>query len=163
MVWIIFGSSHRGDTMKISSRGRYGLRAMVDLAAHENDRCITLKSIALRQGISENYLEQLIAALKKAGFVSSVRGAQGGYHLTSDPSTTTVGDILRALEGSLYPVECISEKENTSCGSASCQNCVTKPIWEKLYETQNDILDSIFLQDLVNDYHAMHKSESAND
>ncbi len=148
--------------MKISSRGRYGLRAMVDLAAHENDRCITLKSIAERQGISEHYLEQLIAALKKAGFVRSIRGSQGGYHLTRDPLTTTVGDILRALEGSLYPVECVSEKERTACGHASCHNCVTKPVWEKLYETQNDVLDSISLQDLVNDYNAMNNLNDSN-
>ncbi len=148
--------------MKISSRGRYGLRAMVDLAVHENDRCITLKSIAERQGISEHYLEQLIAALKKAGFVRSIRGAQGGYHLTSDPLTTTVGDILRALEGSLYPVECISENERTTCGNASCRTCVTKPVWEKLYETQNDVLDSISLQDLVNDYNAMNNLSENN-
>lgn len=137
--------------MKISTKGRYGLRALIDVAAHE-DQCITLKSVAQRQGLSEHYLEQLFSTMKKAGFVTSVRGAQGGYSLNCAPGETSVGDILRALEGSLYPVDCLNSDEKSSCGTGSCSCCVTKPVWEKVYDSVNDVLDSITLEDLVNDY-----------
>lgn len=142
--------------MKISTRGRYGLKAMVDLAANSTENCITLKSIASRQGLSENYLEQLITPIKRAGFVKSTRGAQGGYKLSKDPTEISVGDILKVLEGSLYPVDCISNSElAVTCNQGSCYNCVTKPVWEKIYNTLNDVLESITLQDLVNDYNDM--------
>jgi len=141
--------------MRISTRGRYGLRAIVDIAASADNggKCVTLKSIAERHGISENYLEQLIAALKKAGYVRSVRGAQGGYVLNIMPGDVTAGEILRALEGSMYPAECVGEggAAGGNCG-ASCENCVTRSVWEKLYNSLNDTLSSITLEDLVNDY-----------
>ena len=135
--------------MKISTRGRYGLRAMADLAAVcEEGKCVNLKSIAERQGISEHYLEQLVLPLKKAGIVESVRGAQGGYRLSRCASAITVGDILRALEGSLAPVDCIAEGEG-SCGNAGCQNCVTKQVWGQIFNSLNNVVDSISLADLV--------------
>ena len=135
--------------MKISTRGRYGLLAMVDIASQNNEESIKLKSIAERQGISENYLEQLIAVLKKAGFVKSVRGSKGGYLLDKRPEDISVGDILRVLEGSLYPVECVSDEGEASCGEADCESCVTKGVWEKMYESLSDVVDSISIRDLV--------------
>lgn len=137
--------------MKISTRGRYGLKAMVDLAVNaKDDSCVSLKSIADRQGISENYLEQLMAALKKAELVKSIRGAQGGYTLTRPATEISVGDLLRVLEGPLTLVECVSNTE--SCGSGSCNKCVTKNVWEKISDSMNEVVDSITLEDLVKDY-----------
>ncbi len=149
--------------MKISTRGRYGLRAMVDLAIQndkQGEKCISLKSIAKRQHISEHYLEQLIASLKKAGLVRSIRGAGGGYNLNCNPKEVSVLYILTILEGSLYPVECVSKNESDVCGGGGCHNCVTKPIWEKLYEGLNNILDGITLYDLVNDYKQLEYFET---
>ena len=123
--------------------------AMVDLASQNNNESIKLKSIAERQGISENYLEQLIAVLKKAGFVKSVRGSKGGYHLNRQPEDISVGDILRVLEGPLYPVECLSDDGDANCGNANCESCVTKGVWEKMYESLSDVVDSISLKDLI--------------
>ena len=141
--------------MKISSRGRYGLRAIVDIASwggENGDKCVTLKSVAERNGISENYLEQLAAALKKAGYVKSVRGAQGGYVLAVRPGGVTAAEILKSLEGPMYPTECVNAgSAGAGCG-ASCENCVTKGVWDKLYASLNDTLSSITLEDLVNEY-----------
>ncbi len=139
--------------MKVSTKGRYGLKAMVDLAAHSTDgSCVSLKSIAERQGISEAYLEQLIAVLKKNGFVKSIRGAQGGYILEKDINQISVGDILRALEGPLDVVECVSERGATSCGSGTCKKCVTKNVWEKISDSLSEVVNSIYLKDLVDEY-----------
>lgn len=140
------------NALKVSTRGRYGLRALVDIASQEQGKSVKLKSIAERQSISENYLEQLIAVLKGAGLVKSIRGAFGGYSLNCDPKEVSVRSILELLEGSLYPVECLSNEEKLACGVGSCQNCVTKPVWEKMYKSVNDVLDGITLNDLVNDY-----------
>ena len=139
-----------GDGMKVSTRGRYGLRAMADLAmvSHE-DKCISLKSIAERQGISEHYLEQLILPLKKAGIVTSMRGAQGGYKLARAAADISVGEILRALEGSLAPVDCIAEEGDGSCGNANCETCTTKQVWGQIYDSLNHVVDSISLGDLA--------------
>ena len=135
--------------MKMSTKGRYGLRAMVDIAANcaKGENCVSLKSVATRQNLSESYLEQLISPLKKAGIVKSTRGAQGGYVLARDACEITVGEILRALEGPLDIVEC--EKTGTNCGAGSCKNCVTKNVWEKLSESVNEAADSITLEMLV--------------
>lgn len=139
--------------MKVSTRGRYGLKAMVDLAAHSSkDCCVSLKSIAERQGLSEHYLEQLMAVLKKAGFVKSIRGAQGGYILSKDSSEISVGDLLRVLEGPLNLVDCLSENENKSCGYGDCHNCVTKTVWGKISDVIAEAADSITLDKLVSDY-----------
>lgn len=137
--------------MKISTRGRYGLKAMIDLDMESvSGKCVNLKSIAERQGIPENYLEQIIAILKKSGFVKSIRGAQGGYILNRPSSEITVGDILRALEGSLSPVNCV-ESGDAACGTGDCETCSTKSVWGKIYESLNDVVDSITLEDLVRD------------
>ena len=140
--------------MKISTKGRYGLLALVDIAARAEGGCVTLKSVAQRQGLSEPYLERIIAALKKAGFVASVRGAAGGYRLNCIPGETSVGDILHALEGPLYPTECLGEVV-AGCGHMDCSSCVARPVWEQMYESANDILASVSLERLVRDYQAV--------
>ena len=108
--------------MKISTKGRYALRLMLDLAMHSTGNPVSLKDVAKRQGISDKYLEQIISILNRAGYVKSVRGAQGGYMLRRDPEEYTVGMILRLTEGSLAPVSCIEEDE-VSCDRQ--ESCVT--------------------------------------
>ena len=144
--------------MKLSTRSRYGLRAMVELAdssskgqsKHPRDKhpCVTLKTIAERHGMSEYYLEQLFAPLKKAGLVTSVRGAQGGYRLSRPPEEITAGDVLRVLEGSLSPVDCVDD-EKAVCASASCDTCNTKTVWARLSAGMNEVLDEIRLSELA--------------
>lgn len=134
--------------MKISTKGRYALRMMLDLALNEENGYIPIKEIAKRQGISDKYLEQIISILNHAGFVRSVRGAGGGYKLTKKPSEYTVGMILRLTEGSMAPVSCLEDEVNT-CERA--ENCVTLGVWKKLYSAINDVVDNITLEDLVED------------
>ncbi|NLK98798.1 MAG: Rrf2 family transcriptional regulator [Epulopiscium sp.] len=140
--------------MKLSTKGRYGLKAMVDLAIHSQDKHIALRHIAERQDISEHYLEQLIAVLRKAGLVKSIRGAQGGYSLAVPPEEITVGDVLRALEGSLAPVDCVSENVANECAEWDC--CVTRTVWKKIGDKINEVVDSITLQDLIKDYEKLN-------
>lgn len=131
--------------MKISTKGRYALRLMLDLAAHSGDSPVSLKDIAARQQISEKYLEQIISVLNKAGYVKSVRGAQGGYQLKKQPSEYTVGMILRQTEGSLAPVDCIGE--GGSCDRMEL--CVTIRIWQQIYDAVNQVVDNITLEDVL--------------
>lgn len=132
--------------MKFSTRGEYGLRAMLDLAQHHGEGPVSLRGIAERQDISEHYLEQLVSALRKAGLVRSVRGAQGGYVLAREPVEIKVGDIIRVLEGPIAPMECVNEEEPPECERA--QTCITRTIWEKIRDSINEVLDSINLEDL---------------
>ncbi|MDP4181287.1 MAG: Rrf2 family transcriptional regulator [Bacillota bacterium] len=143
--------------MKLSTKGRYGVKAMLDLALHNSEGNISLKSIAERQELSENYLEQLFASLRKAGLVKSMRGAMGGYVLSDSPENITVGSVLRALEGSLAPVSCVCEDVATECSRYEC--CVTKMIWEKMRDGVNQVVDSISLQNLIDEYHKLNKDE----
>ena len=131
--------------MKISTRGRYAIRLMMDLADNQTGEPVKLKDAAKRQGISEKYLEQIISVLNKNGFVRSVRGAQGGYLIARDPSEYTVGMILRATEGSLSPVECVDDLE--SCEREA--GCAARILWGKIADAINQVTDSITLQDLV--------------
>lgn len=140
--------------MRLSTRGRYGLKAMFDLAIHYGDGPIPLKTIAERQGLSDHYLEQLIATLRKAGLVKSVRGAQGGYMLSTAPKNITVGDIIRTLEGPLAPADCVIEEDPVSCEKASY--CVTKVVWEKIRDSINDVIDSITLGNMLEDYEKLN-------
>jgi len=135
--------------MRISSRGRYGLRALIDLASQGGGKCVSVGSIAQRQGISEHYLEQLMAQLNKAGFVKSVRGIYGGYRLNRPPEEITLAEILRSLEGPLYPIECLSDAGADLCGAGNCKSCATRPVWEKLYDSMNGVLESYTLSDLI--------------
>ena len=132
--------------MKISTRGRYALRLMLDLALADPEEYCSVKSIAARQQISEKYMEQIISQLVKAGFMRSVRGAQGGYRLAYAPEKYTAGQILRLTEGSLAPVTCLEGAENT-CPRAG--QCHTLPMWEKLDSLINGYLDSVSLADLL--------------
>lgn len=132
--------------MKISTKGRYALRMMVDLAINKGEKPVSIKEIAERQHISDKYLEQIISVLNKAGYVKSVRGPQGGYMLLRAPKDYTVGMILRLIEGSLAPVECLEFEENT-CPRR--QECVTLKVWEKIDQAVKDVVDNITLEDLV--------------
>ena len=122
--------------MKISTKGRYALRLMIDLAENSSGNPVSLKDVAKRQGISDKYLEQIISVLNKAGYVRSVRGAQGGYLLKSDPETYTVGMILRQTEGSLAPVSCIEDDE-IICDRQ--EQCVTSIVYKKI----NDAISNV--------------------
>lgn len=132
--------------MKISTKGRYALRLMLDLASNDSGTPIRLKDVAKRQGISEKYLEQIISILNKAGFVRSVRGPQGGYSLSRTPADYTVGMILRLTEGSLCPVDCAAE-ENGSCNRED--TCVTRMLWKKLDDAISSVVDHVSLEELL--------------
>jgi Rrf2 family protein len=136
--------------MKISTKGRYGLRAIIDLAINSAGEHVALYSIAQRQGISENYLEQMFSTLRKAGLVKSVKGAQGGYTLASKPSEITIGTVLRVLEGSLSIIDEDSEVGNSD--SFSLQRCIKETVWDKINESINVVVDSITIEDIVNEY-----------
>lgn len=130
--------------MKISTKGRYALRLMLDLALNSNGDYITIKSIAARQEISEKYLEQIISLLHRAGYVKSTRGAQGGYKLAKSPSEYTVGDIIRLTEGSMAPVDCVNARE---CSRSKI--CVTRDVWKEIHEAICEVVDNITLETLV--------------
>ena len=134
--------------MKLSTRGRYGIHAMYDLAVHYGDGPQSIKMIAERQNIPEAYLEQLIALLRKAKLVISKRGAMGGYRLAHQPEEITVGQVLRALEGGLNLVDCLTEEEQ--CGK-SCA-CPSRIVWLKIQEGLNKIVDGITLKDMIDEY-----------
>ncbi len=135
--------------MRLSTRGHYGLKAMFDLAQHFGEEPIPLKTVAERQNISENYLEQLIAILRKSGLVKSVRGSQGGYILAREPDKITVGDIIRAMEGPIAPVECVSEIEPAECDNA--EFCITRTVWARVRDKLAEVMDSISLADMLRD------------
>lgn len=132
--------------LKISTKGRYALRLMLDLALNDEGSYISIKEIAKRQSISDKYLEQIISVLVRAGYVKSVRGAGGGYKLSQPPKDYTVGMILRLTEGSLAPVACLDDAVN-SCERKN--QCATLMVWEKLYDAINGVVDSITLADLM--------------
>lgn len=132
--------------MKISTRGRYALRLMLDLAENDENHVVSIKDIAARQEISDKYLEQIISILNKAGYVRSVRGPQGGYFLKKKPEEYTVGMILRLTEGSLAPVQCI-EDEEILCEREG--KCATVEVWKQLKDAINQVVDHITLADLL--------------
>ena len=131
--------------MKISTKGRYALRVMVDLAINDNGNFISLKDIATRQEISNKYLEQIIALLTKAGLLETARGNNGGYKLSKAPNEYIIGDILRATEGDLTPIFCLSGENICS----KQKNCKTYSFWKGLDDTINNYINSKTLQDLV--------------
>ncbi len=135
--------------MKLSTKGRYGLRAMIDLADYSEEVPQSIANIAMRQSISDSYLEQLMAKLKKAGLIKSIRGAQGGYVLAKDSCDISVGDILRALEGDLTPVKCSELDGNSGCSGSDV--CVTKNVWRRINDSIQNAVDSIPLSELVED------------
>lgn len=132
--------------MKISTKGRYALRLMLDLALNNTGEPVRIKDIAARQEISDKYLEQIISVLNKAGYVKSIRGPQGGYLLTREPEKYTVGMILRLTEGSLAPVPCLDDEVNTCERQDSC---ATLRLWHMLDAAVSDVVDKVTLADLV--------------
>ncbi len=147
--------------MKISTKGRYGLRALVDIAISSREEPVSLSEIALRQNISISYLEQLIAKLKKAGIVNSSRGAKGGYSIAKSPDEISVGDILRVLEGNLDPVSCaeITGEGETCSGS---ELCVTKYVWKRISDSINNTVDSLMLSELIKESDRIQKEHNLN-
>lgn len=133
--------------MKVSTKGRYALRMLLDLAQHQNDEEFTaLKDIAERQGISKKYLEQIIPILHKSGILITSRGFHGGYRLSKTPDRITVGQVLRLTEGNLAPVNCLETEENLCVRKESC---ITLPVWEGLYKVITEYLDGITLEDIL--------------
>ena len=135
--------------MTISTKGRYALRIMLDLAGHIGET-VKLRDIASRQEISGKYMEQIIAVLNKAGYVRSIRGSQGGYQLVKAPEDYTVGMILRLTEGTLAPVECLSEH---ALPCERVDKCATVEVYRRIYAAVNDVIDSMTLQDLADIEH----------
>ena len=131
--------------MMISTKGRYALRIMVDLALHDGEVPVSVREIAQRQDISGKYMEQIISVLTRAGLLRSVRGAQGGYHLTRPAKEITVGMILRATEGDLAPAECV--KNDVPCGRTN--ECSTRLVFEKVYSAINNVIDNVTLSELI--------------
>ncbi|MGI6362082.1 MAG: RrF2 family transcriptional regulator [Bacillota bacterium] len=134
--------------MKISTKGRYALRLMLDLAEHGTDKYIALKDIAHRQQISVKYLEQIVTSLSRAGFLKSLRGPQGGYKLSRQPVQYKVGAILRVTEGCIEPVVCLEDESNQCIRHGQC---LTVGFWRGLQETINDYIDTYTLADLLQD------------
>ena len=137
--------------MKISTKGRYALRLMLDVALNSNGSAVPLRDVAQRQEISDKYLEQIVTQLSRAGLVRSVRGAGGGYLLTRDPAEYTVGEILRTLEGNLAPVSCVDQDDVCRCGRAD--QCVTMDVWRDIQAAVSSVVDNITLADLVERQH----------
>ncbi len=132
--------------MKISTKGRYALRMLLDLSIHQKEGCVSLKDIAERQGVSKKYLEQIVPMMNKANILVTSRGFQGGYRLAKSPAEYTVGEVLRATEGDLAPVSCLVHD------ASECQRsmeCSTLPVWQGLSAVINHYLDSITLQDIL--------------
>lgn len=132
--------------MKLSTKGRYGVKAMVDLAINYGGAPVSIKSISNRQSISENYLEQLFSPLRKANLIKSVRGAQGGYILSREPKDITVAEIMHVVEGPIEVSDCI---EGSGCDNSDF--CATRLLWEKLKKSIDEVMESITLQDIVDD------------
>ena len=132
--------------MKISTKGRYSLRMLLDLAMNGNGGYVSLKEIAQRQNISKKYLEQIVPLLSKSGLLKTNRGYQGGYMLSKKPNEYTVGEVLRLTEGSLEPVSCLDNVPNECVRS---NECITLCVWQGLYDVMTNYLDSITLQDII--------------
>lgn len=132
--------------MQLSTRGRYGLKAMYELALHHGEGPTALNEIAERQKISQSYLEQLFLTLRKDELIKSVRGAHGGYLLDREPKDITVGEVLRSLEGSMSPTKCL-DTSNEDCNQNN--ECATRFIWEKLKNSIDEVIDGISLEDMM--------------
>ena len=132
--------------MKISTKGRYALRMMVDIAEHQKDGYVTLKDVALRQGISKKYLEQIALHISQAGMLRAVRGYQGGYMLARPAREYSVDSILQVVEGSMAPVTCLEQQPNPC---ERCDICKTLPVWQGLQKLINDYLRGITLEDII--------------
>ena len=142
--------------MKISTKGRYALRLMLDLALSNDGQPVSLRDVAKRQGISDKYLEQIVTPLARVGLVKSERGSQGGYRLTKAPADYTAGEILRAIEGSVAPIPCLGSETN-EC--PMWEQCFTLPFWTGLDEVINQYIDSVTLEQLSSQLPASDKKD----
>lgn len=143
--------------MKISTKGRYAVRVMMDIAEYgQGGELVKANQISLRQGISVKYLEQIIAILNKEGYVKSIRGAQGGYQLGDSPNQYTVGMILRLTEGSLFPVACMDDEVN-AC--SRCDSCEPLEVWKQISDAINNVVDNVTIADLLEKKHKRQKVE----
>lgn len=143
------------DFLKLSTKGRYGVAALYELAMHYGEGAVSLRSIAEHQGISEHYLEQLMSTLRNAGLVTSVRGAQGGYMLSREPEKVTIGEIVTVMEGPIALVDCLltsAESEDQCCAKAC--HCATRGIWEKVCDSINHVLNHITLAEICRDHYS---------
>jgi Rrf2 family protein len=147
--------------MKISTKGRYGLEAMVDLAIHGTQGCVNIKSIAARCEISEAYVLQIFLELRRAGIIESIRGAQGGYILAKEPSHITVNMVLTALEGKLAPVACLTGNKDSFCDRN--HRCGARTFWTDIMNVMVGVANSITIEDLVLCYNQSLKEEPALD
>lgn len=146
--------------MKFSTRARYGLRAMLDLALnYDPNQAIPLFQVAERQAISEGYLEQMMTFLRKGGLVRSVRGSQGGYLLAREPAKITAGEIIRCLEGPISPTGCVNEYDPEPCPRAD--SCVSRVLWERVRKSVTDVLDNTNLEDLCKESEEIRLSQEA--
>ncbi len=134
--------------MKLSTRGRYGLKAIYELALHYGEGPIPLNEVANKQKLSESYLEQLFLSLRKDKLIKSVRGAQGGYMLNRKPEDITVGDVLRCLEGNIAPALCLEDGVKEECSMSD--ECITKYVWSEIKNSLDNVIDSITLEDMIN-------------
>lgn len=142
--------------MKLSTKGRYGVKAMVELAINYGESPVSIKTISERQSISEYYLEQLFSPLRKAKLIKSIRGAQGGYVLNKEPKDITVADIMDVLEGPIEIAECV---DGTACDNVDC--CATTLLWKKIKNSIDEVMVSVTLQDIVNDYNGIKARQSS--
>lgn len=145
--------------MKISTKARYGLRALVDLAVHSSGDQVPLISIAQRQELSANYMEQVFSSLKKAGIVKSIKGSQGGYILAKRSCDITVGEVIRAIEGEILIVEEEEARDNASLIYNSMKQCLQEQVWSKITESICQVIDHITLEDLMKDYEKLNQKE----
>ncbi|MGL4451514.1 MAG: RrF2 family transcriptional regulator [Sarcina sp.] len=141
--------------MKLSTKGRYGVKAMVDLAIHYDDKPVSIKVISKRQNISDYYLEQLFSSLRKAKLIRSIRGAQGGYVLNKRPEDITIAEIMEILEGPIEISDCL---EGVEC--YNFDECATKNLWQQIKTSIDNVLCSVTLQDVVNDYNNMKSKKN---
>ncbi|MBU3141982.1 Rrf2 family transcriptional regulator [Clostridium sp. CF012] len=144
--------------MKLSTKGRYGVKAMVDLAINYGEQPISIKSISERQSISEYYLEQLFSSLRRAKLIKSVRGAQGGYILNRAPEEITIYDVINVLEGPIEISDCV---EDGACNKVDC--CATRLLWKKIKNSIDSVTSSITLQDIVDDYNEITLNKGVKD
>ncbi|MGL5416570.1 MAG: RrF2 family transcriptional regulator [Clostridium sp.] len=141
--------------MKLSTKGRYGVKAMVDLAVNFGESPVSIKTISKRQNISEYYLEQLFSPLRKAKLIRSIRGAQGGYVLNKEPKDITVADIMYILEGPIEIADCI---DGVACDNVDC--CATRMLWKRIKESIDEVMEGVTLQDIVDDYKIIQEKNS---
>jgi len=147
VVWSEFKGSIRAE-MKLSAKAEYGVRAMAILAIYYQTGPLPLREIAEQENISLNFLEQIFPALRRKGLILSVRGSRGGYMLSRPPTEINIGDIVRAVEGPITPVDCLSENGGEPCCDRR-EGCLTRQVWEKLRDKINDVLDNVSLDELV--------------